>query len=149
LVVSASQGLSPIAQPGRSRTRSTSHSVAIRNGCSNIPLAADGAQEDETILLLGFLGHGGLRFIHLDPPGLIRSWKNMELSEAVSLGRFHHDSLDDDAGGHIFPQRHQRLARQRDNGRLLETAAIAPDALFKPEGQRRLRLMAQPYMRAG
>ena len=28
----------------------TSHSVAARNGCTNIPLAAVGAQEDETIL---------------------------------------------------------------------------------------------------
>src|SRR4029077_7565815 len=34
----------------RFRARSTSHSVAARNGCTNIPLAAAGAQEDETIL---------------------------------------------------------------------------------------------------
>jgi hypothetical protein len=34
--------------------RSTSHSVAARHGCTNIPLAAVGAQEDETILAYGF-----------------------------------------------------------------------------------------------
>jgi hypothetical protein len=54
-----------------------SHSVAAHRGCTNIPLAAVGAQEDETILDLktGFLGHAKVRFVHLDPPGLIRSWK--------------------------------------------------------------------------
>jgi hypothetical protein len=59
----------------RFRARSTSHSVAARNGCTNIPLAAVGAQEDETILEDGFLGHVRMRFVHLDPPGLIKSWK--------------------------------------------------------------------------
>ena len=69
------QDLSPIARPGRFLARSTSHSVAARSDCTNIPLAAAGAQEDETILESGFLGHGSRRFVHLDPPGLIRSWK--------------------------------------------------------------------------
>lgn len=36
-------------------TRSTSHSVAARSGCTDIPLAAGGAQEDETILDYGFI----------------------------------------------------------------------------------------------
>jgi len=31
-----------------------------------------GAQERETILYLGCLGHVGVRFAPLDPPGLIR-----------------------------------------------------------------------------
>jgi hypothetical protein len=31
------------------RARSTSHSVAVRDGCTNIPLAAAWAQEDEAI----------------------------------------------------------------------------------------------------
>ena len=35
--------------------------------CTNIPLAAS-AQEDETILEDGFLGHVRMRFVHLDPP---------------------------------------------------------------------------------
>ena len=36
------QDLSPIARPGRFLARSTSHSVAARSGCTNIPLAAAG-----------------------------------------------------------------------------------------------------------
>ena len=52
--VSLFHGLSPIAQPGRFHTRSNSHSVAVRNGCTNIPLAAGGTREDETILQRGF-----------------------------------------------------------------------------------------------
>jgi len=50
--------------------RSTSHPVAAQSGCTNIPLAAGGAQKDETILNCGFSGHGFRRFVHLDPPGL-------------------------------------------------------------------------------
>jgi hypothetical protein len=60
----------------RFRARSTSHTVAAGcGGCTNIPLAAGRAQEDETILESGFLGHAKVRFVYLDPPGLIRSWK--------------------------------------------------------------------------
>ena len=50
--------------------RSTSHPVAAQSDCTNIPLAAGGAQEDETILNCGFSGHGFRRFVPLDPPGL-------------------------------------------------------------------------------
>jgi mannose-6-phosphate isomerase-like protein (cupin superfamily) len=50
--------------------RSTSHPVAALSDCTNIPLAAGGAQEDETILNCGFSGHGFRRFVHLDPPRL-------------------------------------------------------------------------------
>jgi hypothetical protein len=59
----------------RFRARSTSHSVAALGGCTNIPLAAVRAQEDETNLEYGFLGHAKVRFVHLDPPGLLKSWK--------------------------------------------------------------------------
>jgi hypothetical protein len=69
------QGLSPTARPGRFRARSNSHSVAVCDGCTNIPLAAVVAQEDETILESGFSGQTLGRFVHLDPPGLIGSWK--------------------------------------------------------------------------
>src|SRR5271170_2621182 len=68
-------GLSPIAQPGRFRTRSNSHSVAVRDGCTNIPLAAGGARKDETILQYGFFGHMVVRFVRPDRPELIRFWK--------------------------------------------------------------------------
>jgi hypothetical protein len=45
------------------------------DGCTNIPLAADKAQEGETILQIGCSSHAVFRFAHLDPPGLIRPWK--------------------------------------------------------------------------
>src|ERR1700732_359844 len=64
------QGLSPIAQPGRFRTRSTSHSVAIRNGCTNIPLAADRAQEDEN---LSRNRRFRPRIASVRPPGSVRT----------------------------------------------------------------------------
>lgn len=42
-------------------------------------------------------------------------------------------------------QRHEQFSRERYDGSLLETAAIAHSSFFKPQGKRRLRLMAQPY----
>jgi hypothetical protein len=39
------------------------------------PASGGRAQEDDTILYLGFLGDVGVRFVHLDPPELIKSWK--------------------------------------------------------------------------
>jgi hypothetical protein len=71
----AIHGLSPSAQPGRFHTRSNSHSVAVRDGCTNIPLAAGGARKDETILQYGFFGHMIVRFVRPDRPELIRFWK--------------------------------------------------------------------------
>jgi hypothetical protein len=86
--------LSPIARPGRFLTRSTSHSVAVQDGCTNIPLAAGGAQEDEIILEGGFSGHARVRCVHLDPPGLIRSWKIQGFGERLLSGGFHHDNIE-------------------------------------------------------
>ena len=86
----------------RFRARSTSHSVAARNGCTNIPLAAVGAQEDETILEDGLFGHVRVRFVHLDPPGLIKSWKISGFGQRLSSGTFHHGSLDDNAAVTYF-----------------------------------------------
>jgi|SRR5277367_35917 len=62
----------------RFRARSNSHSVAVRDGCTNIPLAAGKAQKDETLLQIGCSSHTGFRFVHLDPPRLLRSWKIAE-----------------------------------------------------------------------
>ena len=42
---------------------------------ANIPHAADGAQENGTILRLGLLGHGFVRSVRLDPPELRKFWK--------------------------------------------------------------------------
>ena len=43
------------------------------------PACGGGAQEDETILELGVSSHAKVRFVHLDPPGLIGSWEITEL----------------------------------------------------------------------
>ena len=101
-----------------------------------------GAQANETILPIGISVHGLPRFVHPDPPELIRSWEICESAERLSSGGLHHGSLNDDASGDIFPQRHQQLARQRHDSRLLHAAAVAFDPFFEPQSQRRLRLMA-------
>ena len=101
-----------------------------------------GAQANETILPIGISVHGLPRFVHPDPPELIRSWEIWESAERLSSGGLHHGSLNDDASGDIFPQRHQQLARQRHDSRLLHAAAVAFDPFFEPQSQRRLRLMA-------
>ena len=101
-----------------------------------------GAQANETILPIGISGHRLPRFVHPDPPELIRSWEICEFAECLSSGGLHHGSLNDDASGDIFPQRHQQLARQRHDSRLLHAAAVAFDPFFEPQSQRRLRLMA-------
>ena len=51
--VSLSKVRAQLHDAARFRARSTSHSVTARHGCTNIPLAAVGAQEDETILAYG------------------------------------------------------------------------------------------------
>ena len=101
-----------------------------------------GAQANETILPIGISVHGLPRFVHPDPPELIRSWEICESAERLSSGGLHHGSLNDDASGDIFPQRYQQLARQRHDSRLLRAAAVAFDPFFEPQSQRRLRLMA-------
>jgi hypothetical protein len=81
------------------------------------------------------------------PPGSARTdqvLEDLKIVERLSSGAFHYGSLDNDAGGDIFPQRDQQLTRQRYDGRLFEAAAIAADPLFEPQSQRRLRLVAQP-----
>ena len=123
--------------------RSTSHPVAALSDCTNIPLAAGGAQEDETILNCGFSGHGFRRFVHLDPPRLT-VLEDYKIWLAFTSGGFHYGSLYDDACGHIFPERHEQFSRERYDGSLLETAATAHNSFFKPQGKRRLWLMAQP-----
>src|SRR5208282_6027693 len=58
-----------------------------------------GAQANETILPIGISVHGLPRFVHPDPPELIRSWKICESAERLSSGGLHHGSLNDDASG--------------------------------------------------
>ena len=52
----------PVSEHDQPHIRSPPH-----GGCTNIPLAAVGAQEDETILENGCSGHAKVRFVHLDP----------------------------------------------------------------------------------
>jgi len=51
----------------------------VRSGCTHIPRAAGGAQEDGTLLILGFSSQPWNRFVHLDLPGLISSREIAEL----------------------------------------------------------------------
>ena len=98
--------------------RSTSHTVAAHDGCTKIPLAAHRAQEDENLLENGVLGHGLLRFVYLDPPGLIKVQEDDGVRLVCSSGGRHRSAFDDDTGGHIFPERDEQLSRQRHDRRL-------------------------------
>jgi len=54
----------------RFRARSTSHTVAVRDGCTNIPLAAGRAQEDEN---LSRKRRFRPRLASVRPPGSVRT----------------------------------------------------------------------------
>jgi hypothetical protein len=84
------------------------------------------------------------RLLHFISLSSLQVMEDLKISLAFSVTGIHHGSLDNDAGSDVFPQRHYQLARQRHDGRLLETAAVAIDPFFKPLGQRRLRLMLHP-----
>jgi hypothetical protein len=74
-VASVSKVQAHLRDAARFRARSTSHAVAALSGCTKIPLSAGRAQEDENHSRKRHSGHGLLRFVYLDPPGLIRSWE--------------------------------------------------------------------------
>ena len=120
-----------------SGTRSNSHSVAARSSCTNIPLASGGAQEDETLLFRSaYPSPGRVRFVHLDPPGLIRSREIAEKGAAACSGGLEDGSLDQNASCCILPERDQQLARQSNDHRLAKAAARALDPRAEPQGQR-------------
>ena len=74
------------------------------HGCTNIPLAAVGAQEDETILAYGFSGHGSSRFsTNWIRQKTIRFWRFEDFGQRLLSDGFHHGSLDDDTGGQDIP----------------------------------------------
>jgi hypothetical protein len=62
------------------------------------------------------------------------------MTRFLSSGRVQHGAFDDDPSGHKFPECNQQLSRERDDRRLLETAAIALDLFFEPPGERRVWL---------
>src|SRR3954468_24034559 len=95
------------------------------------------AQEDETILFRSaYPSHSRVRFVHLDPPGLIRSREIEGKGAAACSGGLEDGPLDQNASCCILPERNQQLARQGNNHRLAETAARALDPLAEPQGQR-------------
>src|SRR5208337_3062988 len=126
----------------------TSHSVAVRDGSTMIPLSAERAQENETNLRNG---SSGPRSRTVRSPGSARTDRVLEeggvggrgVCESGS-GGLHDSPLDDEAGGHVFPQRHEQLARQGHDQRLLDAPAIGLDAIFEPQRQGRIGLMATP-----
>jgi len=61
-----------------------------------------------------------------------------------ALAVFHDRILDYDAGADVLPESNEQLARQCDDHRLFETAAVAGNALLEPESERRVGLVAQP-----
>src|SRR4051794_7241947 len=86
------------------------------------------AQEDETILFRSaFPSHSRVRFVHLDPPGLIRPREMRGKGAAPCSGGLEDGSLNQNASCCILPKRDQQLARQGDDHRLAETAARALD----------------------
>ena len=120
-----------------SGTSSNSHSVAGRSGCTIIPRAAGGAQEDETILFRSAVpSHSRVRFVHLDPPGLIRPREIGGKGAAPCSGGLEDGSLNQHAGRRILPERNQQLASEGNNHRLAETAARTLDPLAEPHSQR-------------
>ena len=107
-VASVSKVQAHLRDAARFRARSTSHAVAAHSSCTKIPLSARaGLRKTRTILESGISGHGLLRFVYLDPPGLIRSWEMTGLRWCISLGNLHRNAFDNDTGGHVFPERDQ------------------------------------------
>jgi hypothetical protein len=51
-------GRAHLNDAARQRARSTLYTVAVQDGCTNIPRSAGRAQDGETILIFGFFGQG-------------------------------------------------------------------------------------------
>src|SRR3954468_9974269 len=119
-----------------SGTSSNSHPVAGRSGCTNIPRAAGGAQEGETILDVGFSKPSAAA---VRPPGSARADQapvDRGRGSAPCSGGLEDGSLYQHAGRRILPERNQQLASEGNDHRLAETAARALDPLAEPHGQR-------------
>ena len=122
--------------PG-SGTRSNSHSVAARSSCTNIPLASgEGSGGRDHSLRSAYPNPSRVRFVHLDPPGLIRSREIAGKGAAACSGGLEDGPLDQNASGRILPERDQQLARQSNDRRFAETPARALDPRAEPHSQR-------------
>ena len=96
-----------------------------------IPRAAGRAQGDETILLGRRFKPSVISVVRLDPSGLIKSRGFAKLS-VPSRSSLHDCTFDDDAMGCIFPQGDKQLARERNDGCLLQPPAVALDPVLEP-----------------
>ena len=103
-----------------------------------------GLRKTRTILENGVSGHGLLR---VRRPGSVRTNPVLGitgLARGLSSCGLRHSTFDDDAGCHIFPECDEQLSRQRHDRGLAQAAAVALYAVVEPEGECRVRLMAQP-----
>src|SRR6266436_1178559 len=73
----------PVSEHGQPHMRSPLIAAAPRSRFRRA-----GLRKTRTILESGISGHGLLRFVYLDPPGLIRSWEMTGLL-VYSLGNLH------------------------------------------------------------
>src|SRR5271165_2548403 len=117
--------------------RSTSHTVAARDGCTNIPLAAGRAQKDEN--------HSRKRRFRPWPAsvrrsGSVRTDPVLRIT-VLDAGRRGYRGAGYPSA-HIFPERDQQLSRQRHDRRLAPTTAVTIVSVLEPEGECRARLMA-------
>src|SRR5260370_10889907 len=106
-------------------------------------LRRTGLRKTRTILENGVLGHGLLRFVHLDPPGLIKVQEDDGVRLVCSLSG-DRSAFDDDTGGHIFSKRDAQLLRQPHNSRLPQAAAITATTLLNKKRGRRGRRVSRP-----
>src|SRR5580658_5824834 len=116
----------------------TSHSVAVRDGSTKIPLSAAWAKENETNLRNGSSGPW-TRTVR--SPASSRTDRVLEERgnlAGAALGGLHDSPLDGETGGDVFPQRHEQLARQGDDQRLLDAPAVGLEAIFEPQRQGRI-----------
>jgi hypothetical protein len=74
-VASVSKVQARLRDAARLRARSTSHAVAALAAAPRSRFRRAGLRKTRTILESGISGHSLLRFVYLDPPGLIRSWE--------------------------------------------------------------------------
>src|SRR6267378_3191341 len=70
----------PVSEHGQPHMRSPLIAAAPRSRFRRA-----GLRKTRTILESGISGHGLLRFVYLDPPGLIRSW---EMTDYVGVATF-------------------------------------------------------------
>src|SRR6478672_11527877 len=89
----------PVSEHGQPHMRSPLIAAAPRSRFRRA-----GLRKTRTILESGISGHGLLRFVYQDPPGLIRSWEMTGFTLVYSLGHLHRNAFDNDIGGHVFPE---------------------------------------------